>query len=174
METSTENLTASSEPHPFRVAVEQRDIEGMMSWLSDDAELHPPITTGYYFKGHEDMRAIYELVFQKFEHLTYREEFGDGEKRFVLFNATIGAQQLEEAQLWTLNPDGKIREIRVFVRPLPGMIQMMLELAPQLAARKGAWRGLSMKLQLAPLAAMTKIGDKLSLRILGPPPGSGN
>jgi hypothetical protein len=106
------------EPHAFRVAAENKDLELMRETLAEDVVLHSPIL----FKGFEgrDMAMIVlSNVIEVFEDFRYLDEV-HGERTVVLrFAAKVeGKFEIEGVDYLTLGADGQVTDLTVFLRPL--------------------------------------------------------
>jgi len=54
-----------------------------------------------------------------------------------------------------------LRELTVFVRPLPALAAFAAALAPAVGRRRGRLTSVVLRMLIEPLAAMTKYGDRL-------------
>ena len=154
----------------FRRAATERDVELALSALADDVVVRSPLTDRYTFDGKDDVRLLFETVYERFEGLNYHTEIGEGRHRVLVGGATAGGQPFEETLLITLDEVGKIAEITLFIRPLPGLTAVMAELGPRLARRNGRSRFTAgvLRAMTAPLAAATRSGDRAGLRMALP------
>jgi hypothetical protein len=110
-------MTAS---HPFRAAVEARDVEGMLALLTPDVVLNSPVKF-QPFEGRESVRALFRALFEVFEDFHYTDELeGDG-THALIFRARVGDRDLEGLDLLREGPDGLISEVTVMVRPMSGL-----------------------------------------------------
>jgi hypothetical protein len=106
------------EPHAFRRAAETKDLGLLRETLAEDVVLHSPIL----FKGFEgrDM-AMFVLanVIEVFEDFRYLDEV-HGERTVVLrFAAKVdGNLEIEGVDYLTLDADGRVADLTVFLRPL--------------------------------------------------------
>jgi hypothetical protein len=151
----------------FQKAAADKNIELAMSALADDVVLRSPLTDQFTFDGKDDLRRLFETAYEKFDGLEYHTVIGD---RVLVGSATVGGQPFEETLLLSLNDDGKIREITLFIRPLPGLTAVMAALGPELARRNGRSRftaGL-LKVMTAPLVAATRSGDRFGVKLALP------
>jgi SnoaL-like domain len=150
---------AQSEAHPLRVAMETRDFDAVARALAPDVVLHSPITASFTFRGRDEVRSLLENVRGVFDELHYVHDFGSRELRVLVFEARVGRERIEGADTLLLDEEGLVREITVFIRPLPGLVAFAATLAPQLAGRNGRWRSSAVAAALGPLAVMTRVGD---------------
>jgi hypothetical protein len=145
--------------HPLRVAFEAGDIDGVAEALAPDVVLLSPVTSSFRFAGRDEVAALLGIVRDVFEELRYLEEFGDGAVRALVFQARVNGQQLEGTDILRLDEKGRVREIRVFIRPLPGLTALTAALAPRLARETGRARAAAVAGMVRPLAAMTRLTD---------------
>lgn len=120
-----------AEPHPFRRAAEAKDVELMTEALRDDVVLHSPIL----FKGFEGRDAvglILSHVAEVLEGLTYVDEaMGDGTV-VLRFKANVGDKELEGVDYLTLDEEGKVADLTVFMRPLSALTAFNARMAERL------------------------------------------
>ena len=145
--------------HPLRVAFEAGDLDGVAEALAPDVVLLSPVTSSFRFAGRDEVAALLGIVRDVFEELRYVEEFGDGAVRALVFQARVNGQQLEGTDILRLDEKGRVREIRVFIRPLPGLTALTAALAPRLARDTGRARAAAVAGMVRPLAAMTRLTD---------------
>ncbi|HET7053801.1 MAG TPA: nuclear transport factor 2 family protein [Solirubrobacterales bacterium] len=104
-------------PHPFRVAVEAKDLEAAKATLRDDVVLHSPILFRG-FEGREIVMGVLTHVAATLEDFRYTDELA-GERTVVLrFKARVGDRELEGIDFLELDEQGLVRELTVFMRPL--------------------------------------------------------
>ena len=145
--------------HPLRVAFEAGDLDGVAEALAPDVVLLSPVTSSFRFVGRDEVAALLGIVRDVFEELRYVEEFGDGAVRALVFQARVNGQQLEGTDILRLDEKDRVREIRVFIRPLPGLTALTAALAPRLARDTGRARAAAVAGMVRPLAAMTRLTD---------------
>lgn len=156
----------------FQRAAATQDIELAMDALSDDVVLHSPLTDRFTFNGKEELRRLFETAYEKFENLSYDRVIGEGEHRVLVGGGVAGGQPFEETLLLTLDDREKITEITLFIRPLPGLTAVMAALGPALARRNGRSRLAAgvLRAMTAPLAAITRSGDRTGIKLALPRP----
>src|ERR1700754_1518870 len=123
-----------TEPHPFRVAAETKDLDLMRGPLTEDVVLHSPILFRG-FEGRDMTMVVLANVIEVFEDFRYLDEVhGDGTV-ILRFAATVdGKFEIEGIDYLTLDADGRVTELTVFLRPLKA-VQRFNEL---MVARLGA------------------------------------
>jgi hypothetical protein len=105
-------------PHPFRRAAEAKDLDLMRDTLAEDVVLHSPIL----FKGFEgrDLALIVlGHVTEVFEDFRYLDEVhGDGTVVLRFAAKVDGKFEIEGIDYLTLDADGRVTDLTVFLRPL--------------------------------------------------------
>ena len=103
----------------------------MTEALRDDVVLHSPIL----FKGVEGREAvglILSHVAEVLEGLTYVDEaVGDGTVA-LRFKANVGDKELEGIDYLTLDEDGRVADLTVFMRPLSALTEFNARMAERL------------------------------------------
>jgi hypothetical protein len=122
------------EPHAFRRAAEAKDLDLLRETLAEDVVLHSPIL----FKGFEgrDMALlVLANVIEVFEDFRYLDEVhGDGTV-VLRFSAKVdGKFEIEGIDYLTLDADGRVTDLTVFLRPLKAVHAFN----EQMSARLGA------------------------------------
>ena len=152
-------MEALRERHPLRVAMEARDLEGVAEALAPDVVLHSPITSSFRFVGREEVTALLGTVRELLEDLDYFEDFGEDRTHLLGFRARVNGQRLEGTDIMRLDEQGRVRELRVFIRPLPGLTALMAALGPRLARKTGRARSAAVAGMVRPLATITRLTD---------------
>src|SRR6188472_837129 len=115
----------------FRVAAEAKDAEMMMETLADDVELHSPVLFRG-FEGREAVGMVLSHVAGVLEDLTYTDEaVGDGTV-VLRFKAAVGDLELEGIDYLTLDEDGRVADLTVFMRPLSALTAFNAQMAERL------------------------------------------
>jgi SnoaL-like protein len=118
-------------PHPFRVAVEAKDLEAAKATLRDDVVLHSPILFRG-FEGREIVMGVLTHVAATLEDFRYTDELA-GERTVVLrFKARVGDRELEGIDFLELDEQGLVRELTVFMRPLSAITAFNEQMAARL------------------------------------------
>jgi hypothetical protein len=102
-----------------------------------------------------------QSVLETLEDFKVAEEFGGGDMRAVVWNARIGTQPVEGMDVLRLDRDGKVLEIRLFVRPRPGLAALAAALAPRVAKRRSRFLAAVAALIVGPLGPITRVGDRM-------------
>ena len=122
------------EPHPFRRAAEDKDLDLLRETLAEDVVLHSPILFRG-FEGREMAMVVLTNVSQVFEDFRYLDEVhGDGSVVLRFAAKVDGKFEIEGIDYLTLDDDGQVTDLTVFLRPQKA-VQAFNEL---MVARLGA------------------------------------
>ena len=122
------------EPHPFRVAAETKDLDLMRETLAEDVVLHSPILFKG-FEGREMALIVLANVIEVFEDFRYLDEVhGDGTVVLRFAAKVDGKFEIEGIDYLTLDADGRVTDLTVFLRPLKAVNAFN----EQMSARLGA------------------------------------
>ncbi len=146
---------------PIRAAMEARDRAAVLDAFAEDAVLRSPFTPSLVFTGHDELAALIDVLLDALDDLGYSDEL-IGDHTAVL----VGTMQLSGVSInftdhLKLRPDGKISEMTVFFRPLPATAAAMQVIGAGLGHRNSKLRGRTISALVAPLAFMTRAGDRL-------------
>lgn len=121
--------------HPFRAAIEARDIDAAVALLADDVEFRSPVVFSTYH-GREAVAEILRAVFTVFEDFRYVREFGAPEApdHALVFQTRVGDKWIEGCDFLHRNENGSIDELVVMVRPLSGAHALADAMRAQLSA----------------------------------------
>jgi hypothetical protein len=121
--------------HPFRAAVEARDIDAAAALLADDVVFRSPIVFKPYY-GRAAVGALLSAVSRVFEDFSYLREIGapDSRDHALVFQARVGDKQLEGCDFIHVDETGSIDELVVMVRPLSGALALADAMKAQLAS----------------------------------------
>ena len=121
--------------HPFRRAIEARDLDAAVALLREDVVFRSPVVFTPY-QGREALRRILEAVFTVFEDFRYIREIGadDALDHALVFQALVGDKQLEGCDLIRLDDEGAISELTVMVRPLSAALALADAMKAQLTS----------------------------------------
>lgn len=105
--------------HPFRAAVESRDMSALEALLAEDVVFTSPVAFKPY-PGKAITAAILRGVLRVFEDFTYVREIADpgGRDHALVFTATVGGRRIQGCDFLHFDEDGLIDDFTVMVRPL--------------------------------------------------------
>src|SRR5690348_4005846 len=121
----------------YRVATEAGDVQGFMSVLAEDAELVSPISGRMVFRGHRDLRILFDAVYGTLSGLVWRDEARDGSVALLRGEARVGPFKLGDAMIFELAPDGRIRRVRPHFRPWLGSTAFAVAIGFKMARHPG-------------------------------------
>jgi hypothetical protein len=120
-----------AEMHPFRRAAEAKDVDLMTETLREDVELHSPVLFRG-FEGREAVGVILGHVAEVLADLTYVDEaVGDGTV-VLRFKAMVGDLELEGIDYLTLDDEGRVADVTVFMRPMSALTAFNAQMAERL------------------------------------------
>ncbi|MGH3150874.1 MAG: nuclear transport factor 2 family protein, partial [Streptosporangiaceae bacterium] len=123
---------------PFRSAMEAGDPDAIVDAFAPGAVLHSPLTSQLAFTGHDQIRALTEVILEVVTDLRYTDEVRGEDTAFLVSEARIGGQDIEITDHLRLDPDGKISEMTVFFRPLPAAAAALRLIGAGLGRRRSA------------------------------------
>jgi hypothetical protein len=120
-----------TEPHPFRLAAEAKDLEAMTATLREDVVLHSPIL----FRGFEGRDLVVQVlshVAATLEDFRYTDELAENGTVVLRFKARVGDRELEGIDFLELDEDGRVAELTVFMRPMSALTAFNERMAARL------------------------------------------
>lgn len=121
--------------HPFRAAVEARDLDAAVALLAEDVVFRSPVVFKPY-RGRAVVGEILGAVARVFEDFSYLREIGapDARDHALVFEARVGDKQIEGCDFLHVDENGSIDELVAMVRPLSGALALADAMKAQLAA----------------------------------------
>ncbi|HEU5475508.1 MAG TPA: nuclear transport factor 2 family protein [Actinophytocola sp.] len=107
--------------HPFRKAIEARDLAAIEALLADDVVFTSPVAYRPY-PGKALTAAIVRGAARVFEDFSYVREIAsaDGRDHALVFTATVNGRQVQGCDFLHHDEHGLIDDLTVMVRPLSG------------------------------------------------------
>jgi hypothetical protein len=161
-------LETDTPTEALRAAAEAHDAAAFVETLAPDVVLRSPITTSFAFHGRAQLQPLMEDVFSVVSDIRYTADVGDDRHRVLRAEARVGGQQIVESVIVTLDDDGLVSELELFVRPMPGLVALAAALGPRLARRRGRPRAAAVRAMIGPLAFMTGRGERLAAKLARP------
>lgn len=107
--------------HPFRAAVEARDIDAGLALFAEDATLDSPVAFKP-FEGIDAVTVVLRAVFETFEDFRYTDELeGPDGTHALIFEARVGDRSVQGLDLIREDADGRVKNLTVMVRPMSGL-----------------------------------------------------
>jgi hypothetical protein len=112
---------------PFTEAMARKDLESMLTHMTDDIVLNTPLTAEPV-KGKAAIRQVVGALLKVVDKFDFREFMEGPEHVSSFFKLTSGTIELEAMDYWRLDEAGLIKEMTVLWRPLPeaGEVQKKL------------------------------------------------
>jgi len=149
-------------------AARAHDVEAAIACFAPGIVVHSPITQRIRFSGVDQASDLFRRVFEVVGDVTFYETVGEGEPTQVIFwRGRVGSHYLEEANLLRLDDEGRITEMTVFMRPIPGLLALASALASSLASRKGRGRALAVRAVLGSLGVLYRSGEPAVVALAG-------
>ena len=117
--------------HPFRAAVEVRDLDGMIAALAEDVSFHSPVTF-QPFEGREAVGIVLGAVMQVIQGLHYTDELKADGTLALIFRGTVGELEVEGIDILRFDADGLIEDFTVMLRPLSAVLAVRDAMGRQL------------------------------------------
>jgi hypothetical protein len=152
----------------FRAAGERADLAAFLETLAPNVEVRSPISFRTRFDGLDDVAPLMRAAFDVIHDIDYFEDVGTSSTRALFYRARIGGQPVEGVILVRLDERAKVVEMTLFFRPLPGLTALTARLTPRLAAQRGRARSLVLAAMTRPVAALTRAGDVVGVRLVQP------
>lgn len=129
------SYSATMTPHPFRTAVEAKDLDGMVAVMRPDVRLHSPVAFRP-FVGTAQVRELFGHLLEVFEDFHYTDELAADCSHALVFEARLGPLELQGLDHLAFDDDGLVREFTVMVRPLSAAIRLAEVMAPRVGHLK--------------------------------------
>jgi ketosteroid isomerase-like protein len=149
----------------FLEALERGDREALAATLAPDVVFRSPITNSARFEGHARVMEVYGAVLSTLTEIRGEVIASAGDLHIAHGTARAGGQFFEETMHLRVGTDGRIREIRMFVRDLVGLTALTGAIGPAIARTRGRWRGPLVALLTRPLAVLVRLGDGIVARV---------
>jgi hypothetical protein len=121
----------------------RNEIDSLLDTLTPDAEVVSPLSGRMVFRGRDDLKVLLGAVYGVLKEWRWEQQSGDGDTRVVLGRGRIGRLPLDDAMVFELAPDGRIRRVRPHLRPWLGTTFFALVLGAKIGRYPGViWRAL--------------------------------
>jgi hypothetical protein len=150
--------------NPLREALVARDPELARAALAEDVVLHSPIFS-VDFDGPDEVTDVLASVFEALGEVEYTYD-QPGDPHVFIWRSDVDGEPIEGTDVVRYDGAGKVAEVTVFFRPLPGIAAFFEKTGPILAKRRGRSSALVRASGLAPAAMMRSVAS-LGPRMLG-------
>jgi SnoaL-like domain len=167
----TGDSQATSSPvgaHPYRTFWQTHDLDAWANALAPDVAVYSPIfRAASLFSGRETTIDLYGVLFDVLVEFKITDELHDGNLSVFSWHAEIGSGEgVEGVDFVRTDDHGKVREIKVMIRPLVSVAVFAKAVGPGVAAKRGKLRGLVVRMLTIPLPAMFTAIDKIASLLL--------
>ncbi len=104
----------------FRAAAETKDFSAIDELFDENVSFRSPVVYKQY-EGRDSVAMLLGAVAQVFEDFRYTDHTETGDTATLAFSARVGDKELDGIDLLRFGPDGRVREMQVYVRPMSGM-----------------------------------------------------
>lgn len=154
-------------PHPFRIALDEHDLDGVVAALAENVVFHSPVISGRVFEGKRAVRALYRIVLREFVGLTVSHELVDGSDHVLLVDATVRGHETKLAVHFVTDEDDRICQMWVMARPLHGSVAIVEAIGSGFLRSRGmkvAQKALAREIQLQ-VAAINRVAWRITDRL---------
>jgi len=116
----------------WREAVESRDIDAVAAVLADDAKFRSPVTRRIPFEGRDRVVALLAEIFDMVEWVRILREVRDGGLQMLEVESRVAGYDVHMIQVVETDGDGQVRQVTLFMRPLPGVANLAAHIGPRL------------------------------------------
>jgi hypothetical protein len=146
----------------WRSAVEAHDLVALSDALAPEAKLRSPITRRIPFEGRDRVLELMEEIFAILDSMRVVRDIRDGNVQVLEIETRLAGYDLHQIQVIELDDQERVRQITLFMRPLPGVAHLAAHLGPRLVRRR---RGPVLAALVAPAMRVTALLLKLSDRL---------
>ena len=105
-------------------AIAQKNLDLMTDWVTDDVVLYSPAI----FKpkrGRVEVEPLLRDVLDALEGYRVTKTWMDGSELLLEFEANVDGKSLQGVDRITLNEEGKLTQLKVYIRPYNGLMTLM-------------------------------------------------
>jgi ketosteroid isomerase-like protein len=151
----------------LEAAAHAHDVDAVIACFAPDIVVRSPITERIQFRGAAQVAELFRCVFEVVSDIQFYETVGDGDPVQVIFwRGRVGRHYLEEANLLRLDQHGRITEMTVFMRPVPGLLALTTALGAALARRRHPARARAIRVLAGTVAALYRAGEPAILALV--------
>lgn len=105
----------------FISAMQEKDLEGMLSHMTDVIVLRTPLMAEPV-EGKPAVRQVVGGLLRVVDKFDFQEVMSGPHHVSSFFKVNVGSHELDGMDYWLLDPAGLIQEMTVLWRPLPSII----------------------------------------------------
>lgn len=155
------------ELHPYAQALRARDLDGMLSLLTENVVVHSPWVSGPGFEGRESVATIFAIVLDALKDDAYTHELGDERSHVLIAKYRVLDQPITITTLLEFDAEGDIREVTMMARPLTGVAALAEAIGYAIEAHDPQVYELA-----KPLSGLAGAIDRVAGRLIGDLNGS--
>lgn len=121
----------------YHAALEARKYDDIVDTMTDDVQLHSPITGRTPIRGKRDLRLVTGIVLDAIDDLTSTVHPLGADTVVVLFSGSVRGVPIQGVDVLRLAEDGRIADVTVYIRPLLGLITLMSAVGGDVARANG-------------------------------------
>ena len=148
--------------HPFGQAWRARDLDRVLSMLSDDVIFHSPFVSEPAFEGRDAVAVIFAIAFQALEGDRYTHDFGDVRSRILVADSRVAGEPVKSTTVLELDAEGKVNEIWMMIRPVTGLALLAQAVGEAIHEREPAVLELSTS-----LVGLAEVIDRTAAGLVG-------
>lgn len=114
--------------HAFTAAMQRKDLEGMLTHMTDDIVLKTPLVAEP-LRGKAALRPVVAALLRVVDKFDFRDVMQGPQHVSSFFKVTVGSTELDGMDYWRINEAGLIQEMTVLWRPLPAIAAVQNKLA---------------------------------------------
>jgi hypothetical protein len=149
----------------FKRAWDARETELLIDWLTEDVTVRSPLIAKP-FTGRTVVAELYDAVFEAFERLVFTDEAIVPGGAILRWNGVCGGRSVDGIDVLTTDTRGRIREIRVYIRPLTGLGVFGAAAGPAMARRRSGIGAGLLRVSAPGLRVFTAAVDAIASRAL--------
>lgn len=119
----------------YAKAGETSDADLVASLFAEDGTLRSPIFGRFVFRGRDDLRTLMSVVYRAVKDTQFTRRAREGRTAMLTGSSRVLGLRIEEAFAFDLDERGQIENVTVHIRPLPGLIALMLALSVPMTFR---------------------------------------
>jgi SnoaL-like domain len=151
----------------WREAVEAHDIDALAAALADDVKLRSPITVRIPFEGRARVVELMREIFGLLESVRVVREAREDDVQMLELESRLAGYDMHMVQVVEHDAAGKVRQVTLFMRPLPGVANLAAHIGPRLVRlRFGRVVAALIAPPLYIAAWILKLTDRLSPRFV--------
>ena len=121
---------------PYTAALESLDPEAIVSCLSEDVVIKVAVHDGP-MHGAEVARFLFGVLQEELDGIEVEREIIEGDQVVVTFETGLAGLRAQGLNHLELGPDGEVRELTVFFRPLESLQKVAEVVGRHMEARFG-------------------------------------